>query len=62
MYVNDGGGAYSVLAIDGGDLACLALLNLSTSFNTIGQEGLLDRLKISYGVYMALRGAGFAHY
>ena len=39
-----------LLALDEGDLACLALLDLSVTFETVDHEVLLQRLHITYGV------------
>ena len=37
-------------AVDSGDLAVLALLELAASFDTVDHEALLHRLKKSYGL------------
>jgi hypothetical protein len=42
--------ADTLTAIDGGDLTCLVLRDLSAAFDTVNHEVLVKSLKIIYGV------------
>src|SRR5664279_4460440 len=50
-----------LLAVDGGDLAVLTLLDLSAAFDTVNHDTLLRRLRISYGLHSSCH-SWFASY